>query len=358
MNTISTSDIAHLEQFIKGAQKIVLTAHMRPDGDAVGSCTALFHCLKDMGKDAVIVLPDPSPDYLGFITGTIDKGRLTDFESDPQGTAEAFSGCDLIFSLDYNAFHRCGRMEPLLEGSPAKKVLIDHHLNPDRERYDLVFSETEISSTAEYIYHILLMTSRYGGSAAKLPGDAAAALMTGMTTDTNNFANSVFPSTLRMASSLLETGVDRDSIIGHLYNDYSEGRIRLMGELLSRKMKITADGVAYMVLDKKTMQKYGLKEGDTEGFANLPLGIGKVKMSCFFKEDEDRIRVSLRSKKGVSANRCAALYFNGGGHEQAAGGRLSVPGDVKSIDEVAAYTERVTHEFMNSREEQMLCAGQ
>ena len=350
MNTISTSDIAHLEQFIKGAQKIVLTAHMRPDGDAVGSCTALFHCLKDMGKDAVIVLPDPSPDYLGFITGTIDKGRLTDFESDPQGTAEAFSGCDLIFSLDYNAFHRCGKMEQTLAESTAKKVLIDHHLNPDRDLFDLVFSETGTSSTAEYLYHILLMTHRYGGDAKKLPAAAAAALLTGMTTDTNNFANSVFPSTLRMASSLLEAGVDRDSIIGHLYHEYREGRIRLMGELLSRNMKITRDGVAYIVLDRQTMEKYGLKEGDTEGFVNIPLSIGRVRMSCLFKEDEDRIRVSLRSKKGVSANRCAALYFNGGGHELAAGGKLAVPEDVKSIRDVAGYAERVTHDFMNNRE--------
>ena len=101
-----------------------------------------------------------------------------------------------------------------------------------------------------------------------------------------------------------------------------------------------------MILDRKTIEKYGLKEGDTEGFVNIPLGIGRVKISCFFKEDEDRIRVSLRSKRGISANRCAALYFNGGGHEQAAGGRLAVPEDIGSIGEVAAYAEKVMHEFM------------
>ncbi|MBO8482843.1 MAG: bifunctional oligoribonuclease/PAP phosphatase NrnA [Bacteroidetes bacterium] len=346
MDIISQSDISKLERFIEDAQKIAITAHMRPDGDAVGSCAALFHCLGDMGKDAVIVLPDASPDYLGFITEAVGSRHLTDFESDGQGARDALAGCDLIFCLDYNAFHRTGKMEQALSGHHAVKILVDHHLNPARECFDLVFSETEVSSTAEYLYNILLMTSRYGHDAGKLPEQAATALMTGMTTDTNNFANSVFPSTLRMASSLLEAGVDRDFIISRLYNEYSEGRIRLMGELLSKRLEITPDGVAYMILDRKTIEKYGLKEGDTEGFVNIPLGIGRVKISCFFKEDEDRIRVSLRSKRGISANRCAALYFNGGGHEQAAGGRLAVPEDIGSIGEVAAYAEKVMHEFM------------
>ena len=228
MDIISQSDISKLERFIEDAQKIAITAHMRPDGDAVGSCAALFHCLGDMGKDAVIVLPDASPDYLGFITEAVGSRHLTDFESDGQGARDALAGCDLIFCLDYNAFHRTGKMEQALSGHHAVKILVDHHLNPARECFDLVFSETEVSSTAEYLYNILLMTSRYGHDAGKLPEQAATALMTGMTTDTNNFANSVFPSTLRMASSLLEAGVDRDFIISRLYNEYSEGRIRLM----------------------------------------------------------------------------------------------------------------------------------
>ncbi len=347
MNGINLSDIASLENLIDRSGKIAITAHMRPDGDAVGSCSALYHCLKEMGKSPVIVLPDASPGYLGFVTDSIGSGDILDFDSCRPEAERAVAGSDLIFCLDYNAFHRTGQMEEVLSLSRAKKVLIDHHLNPDRTMFDLTFSEILVSSTAELLFHILLSMARYASDAGKLPAEAALALMTGMTTDTNNFANSVYPSTLRMASSLLEAGVDRDCIVGHLYQEYREGRIRLVGELLSENLKITDDGVAYMILDRETMDRYGLQEGETEGFVNIPLSIGRVRMSCFFKEDQDRIRVSLRSKKGISANRCAAIYFHGGGHEQAAGGRLAVPDDVKSIDEVAAYAEKATHEFMN-----------
>ena len=348
MDNISRQKIQALEKMLGEDGPVAVTAHMRPDGDAVGSCVAMYHILKDAGRDARIVLPDRSPECLAFLTGTVEEGRLLIHEDDRTGAEAAISGCSLLFCLDYNAFHRTGEMEAALGNSMARKILIDHHLNPSHELFDLVFSETEISSTAEYLYYIMMATERFGQNPGKLPPDAALALMTGMTTDTNNFANSVYPSTLEMASSLLGAGVDRDMMIGHLYNEYREERIRLMGELLSRGLKITSYGVAYMVLDKETIGKYNLQEGETEGFVNIPLSIGKVKLSCFFKEDKDRIRVSLRSKKGISANRCAAEYFHGGGHELAAGGRLTVPDDVRSIHDVPSYVEKVTREFMST----------
>ena len=113
------------------------------------------------------------------------------------------------------------------------------------------------------------------------------------------------------------------------------------------EMKITEDGVAYMILSKSAMKKFGIEEGETEGFVNIPLSVGKVKLSCLLKEDDGFIRVSLRSKKGISANRCASEFFNGGGHEQASGGRLHIPEDIRDISEAAGYIERVTHIFMN-----------
>ena len=348
MDKISNCDISALESLIEAADSIAITAHMRPDGDAVGSCTALYHCLQAMHKNAVIVLPDSIPGNLGFLAGTVSRERLLTFEEDSKAAEKAIAGSDLIFSLDYNAFHRTGEMESLLCGSGAKKVLIDHHLNPDRSIFDLVFSETEISSTAEYLFYILTATTGFGPGAGRLPHAAALALMTGMTTDTNNFANSVFPSTLRMASALLGAGVDRDMMLEHLYSECREERIRLQGELLSGNMKIYGEGVALMVLDQATMDRFSLQEGETEGFVNIPLSIGKVRLSCFLKEDKGRIRVSLRSKRGVSANRCAAMYFHGGGHEQAAGGRLSIPDDVSSITEAAEYAEKATRDFMRT----------
>jgi phosphoesterase RecJ-like protein len=116
-------------------------------------------------------------------------------------------------------------------------------------------------------------------------------------------------------------------------------------------MTITPDGVAYMVLDKETLEKYHVEEGDTEGFVNMPLSIKNVRMSILLKEDGDRVRVSIRSKKGTSANRCSRLHFNGGGHENAAGGRLQITRDIKDISEAGEYIERHTHIFFTEENE-------
>jgi phosphoesterase RecJ-like protein len=235
---------------------------------------------------------------------------------------------------------------PILEGSTADKILIDHHLSPDRDKFSLVFSETQISSASELLYHILKMLPPVNNIPGRLPMESRIALMTGMTTDTNNFANSVYPSTFSMASELIETGVDRNMILYNIYNRFKESRVRLQGHILKDLMKITDDGVAYIVLNRQTMDEYDVQEGDTEGFVNMPLSIEKVVMSIMLKEDNDRVRVSIRSKKGYSANACAREFFNGGGHENASGGRLFIGTDIESIDDAPGYIERNTHSFM------------
>jgi phosphoesterase RecJ-like protein len=196
-----------------------------------------------------------------------------------------------------------------------------------------------------------MATRSISGDAGKLPLDCATALLTGMTTDTNNFANSVYPSTLAMTSALLQRGVDRDAVLDLLYNRHSESRLRLMGHMMKDLLTITDDGVAYIVLDRHTQMKYAVAEGDTEGFVNMPLSIEKVRMSILAKEDGGRIRISIRSKKGTSANRCAREHFNGGGHENAAGGRLYMPENVSSTDEIGKYIEKHTHEFLTEKDE-------
>ena len=235
----------------------------------------------------------------------------------------------------------------MLADSPARKVLIDHHLNPDAASFDLVFSETEVSSACELLYHILMALPAVAGKASRLGRQAARALMAGMTTDTNNFANSVWPTTFGMASALLATGVDRDALLQRLYQTYPEDRIRLQGLLLKDLLHITPKGVAYMVLDRQTQRHFFLQEGDTEGFVNLPLAIRKVRMSLFLREENGVFRVSIRSKKGTSANTLAARYFCGGGHELAAGGKFIPTRDRDEAAEAEAFIERITEEFLS-----------
>ena len=350
MKDINSDNIQRFEEIIAQAERISIVTHMKPDGDAMGSSAAMYHFLKSQGKNPKIILNDPYPAYLSFLTPSEVAEDIVICTENPEEAGSAITSSDLLICLDFNAFHRTDRLDPFLTEAPGKKILIDHHLNPSRELFDLSFSEIEVSSASELLYHILSRTSVIGMQAERLGKECAQALMTGMTTDTNNFANSVFPSTLHMASDLLAAGTDRDYILSMIYNQYGENRLRLMGHIMKDLMRITADGVAYIVLDKRTQEEYETSEGDTEGFVNMPLSIANVRMSIFAKEDTDKIRISVRSKRGTSANMCARRFFNGGGHENAAGGRLMIPEDIASVEQAADYIERTTHIFLNDEE--------
>ena len=352
MITFNAVDINRLSSELNSATKTVIVTHFKPDGDAMGSSLAMYSFIKQFFSSKVkIVLNDRYPDSIAFMVSPEAEKDILTFDENSEEISRAISEADHIIALDFNAFHRTDRLEAALTKSDAFKILIDHHLNPDSDSFDLVFSYQQISSASELLYHILKATPQCQGKKELIPFYAAESLMTGMTTDTNNFANSTFPSTLQMASELIELGVDRDRIIFNLYNQYGENRIRLLGHALKDLLKITDDGIAYIVIDKETLERYNIEEGDTEGFVNMPLAIRDVRMSLLAKEDNDRIRVSIRSKKGTSANRCSRLHFNGGGHENAAGGRLNIPEDVASIQEVGEYIEKHTHIFIKKENE-------
>lgn len=343
-------DILKFDALLTAAESIAIITHTKPDGDAIGCCAAMLHTLELYKKKGNIVIANPAPFYLDFLTDELSD-HIFIHESNKVATEKVINESDLLICLDFNKFHRTDSLAEILTSSTAEKVLIDHHLNPDREHFSLVFSETEISSACELLYNILLKLPIVNGNVKTLPEKACRALMTGMTTDTNNFSNSVYPGTLNMASALLEAGVDRDLILQNIYNRFKESRMRLMGHILQNLMKITDDGVAYTILEQNTLREYNVEDGDTEGFVNLPLSIEKVKMSILVKEDCNYARISIRSKKGVSANRCSQLYFNGGGHENAAGGRLYFNKDILNFKGIADYIENVTHSFFIAENE-------
>jgi len=345
MQVPAPADIQRLEAFLATARRICIVVHTHPDGDALGSGTALTAYLRRCrGVEARLLLPDHAPASLDFLVATDDTLVATD----PQPALDWIASSDLLVCLDMNAFSRAETLSAPLQASAARKVLIDHHLNPDRASFDLVFSETEISSASELLYRILLGLPGIG-RADRLPMEVLSPLMAGMTTDTNNFANSVFPSTLQMASELLAAGVDRDAILDRLYHDCRENRFRAMGAFLSERMVITPDGVAYAVLDRAFLDRFDVQEGETEGFVNLPLGISRVCMSIFLRESEGHFRVSVRSKRGVSANRLAEEAFHGGGHECAAGGKLFFPQDIAGPELAGEYIQAVTARFMRKK---------
>ena len=335
-----------LDELFGKARRVCAVSHLHPDGDAVGSLVALVAYLRARcSADVLAVVPDACPDSLSFL---VPGGSLISASEEPDGALERVSSADLIVCLDFNSPSRADVLEQALRAASCPKVVIDHHPQPESDAFDLVFSDTEVSSASELLYEVLMSMPDIGGDASRLPSCAALALMAGMTTDTNNFANSVFPSTFAMASALLEAGVDRNALLSRLYNSYRENRFRAMGFFLKDSLHITPYGVAYAIFSREEMLRLGLKEGETEGFVNLPLGIAEVRMSIFLREDDGFYRVSVRSKPGCSSNALARAAFNGGGHECAAGGRLFFPGDIALREDAADYIERVTARFLQS----------
>ena len=342
---IDKDSVRRLDALFRGAASVTVAAHPHPDGDALGSVSGLVSYLRECrGKDAVAVLPDSPAATVRFIVP--DSVPLLCFDTDPEACRRRIDGSDLIVLLDANGFSRTEGLQGAFEASSAPKVLIDHHVGPDRERFQVVFSTTDVSSASELLYYILKELPDIGGDASRLPAAAARALLTGMTTDTNNFSNSVYSGTFQMAAELIAAGVDRDDVLAQLYNRYRENRVRVMGYLQYEAMRITPEGLAYIIATRDILDRFGVDEGETEGLVNIPLSIDRVKMSILLKQDKDHFRVSIRSKKGWSAREAADARFHGGGHENAAGGKLWYPGDIDTPEDAAAYLEQVSRDFL------------
>jgi phosphoesterase RecJ-like protein len=338
MLILTQEKIHSLQAMLEAASKVVVLGHVHPDGDALGSTTGMALFLKQKwGKEVACILPDTPPENLHFILAPAIPYLFNDQQA--QAAAEAIRKADLVILQDCNAFDRTEGLEEPLKASSARKILIDHHLNPDTEAFDLVFSTPDISSTCELLYWILKELGWEPDVAVGSP------LLAGMTTDTNNFANSVYPSTFRMASELLAAGVDRDAILEKIYWCYRDTRVRLMGYMQNEGLHILPDGAAYMILTKDIQQRFGLREGETEGLVNVPLSVENVRLSLLAKEDQGHFRVSVRSKRGTSAQNLARKYFHGGGHENAAGGKI-LPEDYSPALGIQAYVERILKAFM------------
>lgn len=331
-------DTSSLETLLQQADKLVLVGHFNPDGDALGSVTAAYHYLKGRGKHPRIILPSPYPDNMAFLEPDDPRDRMMICENELDATRRAVAEADAIICLDLNRLARTEYLEDDILAAPGKKVLIDHHIPAELDRFDVAISTTGVSSTCELLFWILMALPDVAGDPQRISARCAESLYVGMMTDTNNFSNSVLPGTFEMASKLIARGVDKNGLQEKVLSCYSVSRTRLMGHMIKDKMKVLpAYKTAYMLLSNKEKARYNFKPGDSEGFVNLPLAISSVQVSALFTENFDSkyIRVSLRSKGQIDVNRFATQFFNGGGHHNAAGGRLYMP-----LEAVPAYFEQ------------------
>ena len=318
-------------------KNIVILSHTNPDGDAIGSSLAWGEALRKKGHKVTCIVPNKYPYYLDWMTGI---SELVIFKNDSEGRAiKAVAEADMLFCLDFHTLSRLD--EPLsrviAQNSSAKRVLIDHHLNPS-ESFDVMFSHPEASSTSYLVCNII--TALWG--AESISAAQAEVLYVGMMTDTGNFSfSNLTPALYRTIATLAETGINIPQIYNNVYNSFTEGRARLFGYTINRKMRTLRKGtVAHMSLTEEEMRRFWFQQGDSEGFVNYPLTVKKMRMSAIFIEHKDFIRVSLRSRGAVDVNLFAGRYFEGGGHHNAAGGKSFV-----SMEETIARFEAAVEEF-------------
>jgi phosphoesterase RecJ-like protein len=309
--------VEQLNALLDKAKAIVIIAHKSPDGDSVGSSLALYHYLKSKHEHVSICHPDKGPHFLHWMPGS---EAILNFDDDQEAVEQKINEADLIFLLDFNTKGRIGKMDALLETAQAKRVMIDHHREPNLDFADVVFSDITACSTAQLIYELIEVQN----DVVLINKSIAACIYTGIVTDTGSFRfSSVQPKTHLIAAKLIETGIDHAEIHETLFDSNTENRIKLVSYAMLEKLVIDRmHKTAYISLSTAEQERFMTQKGDTEGLVNQALGIEGIKMAVFFKESDGIIKISFRSKGIIPVNNMAKNDFNGGGHLNAAGGKF------------------------------------
>ena len=311
----TSQELSEIKKLLQPNKNVVIITHYNPDGDAIGSSLGLKHFLVILGVDATVIVPNDFPKFLKWMP---DAKKIVIAEYKRKIAGEAIYNADVIFCLDFNSPSRIGILGDWLMKSWAKKILIDHHQQP--ERFDFVYSNTSIPATCQMVYHFIEAL----GEEDKVNQDVAECLYTGIMTDTGGFRfRSTSATTHRIVANLIEKGADPAMITSNTLDTNTVSRLHLLSLILGR-IEIVKDGkVAILYLKRDELKEFGFEKGDTEGFVNYGLSIAGTKMSAFFMEDlyEDFIKISFRSKDELDTNAFSRAHFNGGGHINASGGK-------------------------------------
>jgi phosphoesterase RecJ-like protein len=312
-------DIQAIQLLLATPKKIAIIPHRGPDGDAMGSTLALYHFLLKNNHQPTVIAPNDFPDFLAWLPGS---ETVKIFEKDTQNCTKILEEAELIFTLDFNAFHRTGEMEHTLAKMTVPFIMIDHHEKPhDYAAY--TYSDTSFGSTCEMIYNFILFLNKK----EDIDKTIATCIYTGILTDSGSFR---FPKTTgnthRIVAELIDLGVENTEIPVLLFDNSSYSRLQLLGCAL-QNMKILAEHkTSYTSLTQEELDSFNYVKGDTEGIVNYGLSIKDIIFTAIFIEnkDENIIKISFRSQGGFDVNQFARDHFNGGGHINAAGGRSEV----------------------------------
>ena len=298
----------------QSSPRIIITTHHKPDADALGSSLGLYNFLKEMGIASTVVSPTDYGDFLNWMPG---EQTVINFEQEEARATQLVNDADFIFCLDFNALKRINKLGDIVREAKGKKVMIDHHLEPEGFA-DFALWTTQVSSTCELIFQFIEQL----GETDKITKDIASCLYAGIMTDTGGFRHSsTYPSTHKATAVLLEKGAEPNKIVEAIYDNYSESRMRFIGYCLNDKMQILKEyNTALICVTADELKQFNVITGDSEGLVNYGLSIKGIKLSVIIIDRTVARKMSFRAKGNFPANEFARKHFNGGGHFSAAGG--------------------------------------
>ncbi|PKD20174.1 exopolyphosphatase [Salegentibacter salinarum] len=298
------------------AKNIVIVPHKGPDGDAMGSTLGLMHFLKDKGHKVNVITPNDYPRFLKWLPG---NDEVIIYEKDKANAENLITEADLVFALDFNHLDRSGDMQQILTASEAVFIMIDHHREPS-DFANYTYSDAEMSSTCEMVYHFIDKLR----AVPKITPEIATCLYVGIMTDTGSFRFSATSAeTHRVIADLIDKGAVNHEIHNNIFDTYNEDRLQLLGTALQNLRVKPKFKTAYISLTQEELDKHNFQKGDTEGFVNYGLAIENVIFAVIFIENKQEgiIKISFRSKGDFNVNEFARAHFEGGGHNNAAGGK-------------------------------------
>ena len=330
---MNEKDIQAITELLASPKKIAIIPHRSPDGDAMGSTLGLYHFLLKLNQQPVVIAPNDFPEFLAWLPAS---ESVLVYENDRVNCTQILNDAELVFTLDFNALHRTGEMEQVLNKLTVPMIMIDHHQLPDTYA-TFTYSDTSFGSTCEMIYNFIVLLNQK----SLIDKTIATCLYTGILTDSGGFR---FPKTTgtthRIVAEFIELGVENTEIPTLLFDNNSYERLQLLGRAL-QNMKVLFDKkTSYISLSQKELDEFNYVKGDTEGIVNYGLTIKGIVFAAIFIEhrDENIVKISFRSQGDFDVNQFAREHFNGGGHINAAGGKSndSLANTIKKFEQIVS----------------------
>lgn len=330
-------DIDAIGELLQLPQIILITTHQNPDGDAMGSSLGLAGYLRKKGHHVTVLTPTDYPHNLAWMTG--NDAVVAFDEKVRTRVGQLVDEATVIFCVDFSSLTRINQLGPMVQQARAKKVMIDHHLEPEAFA-DLTYWDTSAASTTQLIFQLITQL----GDQALIDVAIADCLYAGLMTDTGSFRHSNTTGDVhRMAAVLVDLGIDVNQIHRRIFDGLSLDKLKFLGYVLNEKLKVLPDyRFAYITLTEQELKRYRSKSGDTEGMVNYALSVEGVVAAAILIDRGEEIRMSFRSVGNFSVRELTSRHFNGGGHKNAAGGRSRL-----SLDETEEWLLSILPQYQH-----------